>query len=72
MRTGRATLCGRSKPLSTIDGAQALFAANRELITRFEVKIQATLARVWGEAAPAVEPEVGEPAAATEMASAVA
>ena len=27
----------------------ALVAANRELITRFERKIQATLARVWGE-----------------------
>ena len=24
-------------------------AANRELITRFEQKIQATLARIWGE-----------------------
>lgn len=27
---------------------QALFAGNRELIARFEKKIQATLARVWG------------------------
>ncbi len=27
----------------------ALVAANRELIARFEQKIQATLARVWGE-----------------------
>lgn len=27
----------------------ALVAANRELIERFEKKIQATLARVWGE-----------------------
>ncbi|MEO8613695.1 MAG: restriction endonuclease subunit M/S, partial [Luteolibacter sp.] len=26
-----------------------LVAANRELITRFEQKIQATLARIWGE-----------------------
>jgi type I restriction enzyme M protein len=24
-------------------------AANRELITRFEQKIQTTLARIWGE-----------------------
>jgi hypothetical protein len=31
------------------DAEQALVAANRELITRFEKKIQATLARVWGE-----------------------
>lgn len=29
---------------------QSLVAANRELIIRFEAKIQATLARVWGEA----------------------
>jgi len=29
---------------------QALVAANRELIARFEQKIQATLARIWGEA----------------------
>jgi type I restriction enzyme M protein len=28
-------------------------AANRELITRFEHKIQATLARIWGEETPA-------------------
>jgi hypothetical protein len=27
--------------------------ANRERITRFEQKIQTTLARVWGEAEPA-------------------
>jgi type I restriction enzyme M protein len=26
-----------------------LVDANRELITRFEQKIQATLARIWGE-----------------------
>ncbi len=32
---------------------QALIAANRELIERFEKKIQATLARVWGENEPA-------------------
>ena len=33
-----------------IEAEQALVAANRELIIRFEQKIQATLARVWGEA----------------------
>jgi type I restriction enzyme M protein len=32
-----------------IEAEQALVAANRELIARFEQKIQATLARVWGE-----------------------
>ena len=32
-----------------IEAEQALVVANRELITRFEQKIQATLARIWGE-----------------------
>ncbi len=43
-------------PLSTqqaivaeIEAEQALVAANRELIARFEQKIQVTLARIWGE-----------------------
>ena len=31
-----------------IEAEQALVAANRELISRFEHKIQATLARIWG------------------------
>lgn len=35
--------------LAEIEAEQALVAANRELIARFEQKIQATLARVWGE-----------------------
>jgi type I restriction enzyme S subunit len=39
--------------VAEIESEQALVAANRELITRFEQKIQATLARIWGEAAPA-------------------
>lgn len=39
--------------VAEIEAEQALVAANRELITRFEKKIQATLARVWGEAEPA-------------------
>ena len=38
--------------VAEIEAEQALIAANRELITRFEQKIQATLARVWGEDAP--------------------
>jgi type I restriction enzyme M protein len=37
--------------VAEIEAEQALVAANRELITRFEKKIQATLARVWGEEA---------------------
>jgi type I restriction enzyme M protein len=36
-----------------IEAEQGLVAANHELITRFEQKIQATLARIWGEKAPA-------------------
>lgn len=39
--------------VAEIEAEQALVAANRELITRFEQKIQATLARVWGEEAVA-------------------
>ncbi|MGB5147573.1 MAG: restriction endonuclease subunit S, partial [Porticoccaceae bacterium] len=35
--------------VAEIEAEQALVNTNRELITRFEKKIQATLARVWGE-----------------------
>ncbi len=35
--------------VAEIEAEQALVAANRELIERFEKKVQATLARVWGE-----------------------
>jgi len=35
--------------VATIEAEQALVNANREQITRFETKIQTTLARVWGE-----------------------
>jgi len=38
--------------VAEIEAEQALVAANRELIARFETKIQATLARVWGEDEP--------------------
>ena len=37
--------------VAEIEAEQSLVAANRELITRFEKKIQATLARIWGEEA---------------------
>ena len=37
--------------VAEIEAEQALVAANRELITRFENKIQMTLARLWGESA---------------------
>jgi len=36
--------------VAEIEAEQALVNGNRELITRFEQKIQTTLARVWGEA----------------------
>ncbi len=62
----QTTVCERTipvPPLATqqaivaeIEAEQALVAANRELIARFEKKIQATLARVWGEdETPSVE-----------------
>jgi restriction endonuclease S subunit len=38
--------------VAEIEAEQALVAANRELITRFEQKIQATLTRIWGEDEP--------------------
>ena len=40
--------------VTEIEAEQTLVAANRELIARIEKKIQATLARVWGEGEPAV------------------
>lgn len=42
-------LAEQQRIVAEIEAEQALVAANRELITRFERKIQATLARVWGE-----------------------
>jgi type I restriction enzyme M protein len=39
--------------VAEIEGEQALVDANREMIARFEKKIQATLARVWGGDGPA-------------------
>ena len=43
--------------VAEIEAEQALVAANRELITRFEKKIQATLARVWGEVSHLTRPQ---------------
>ncbi len=40
--------------IAEIEAEQALVAANRELIARLEKKIQATLARVWGEDDPSL------------------
>lgn len=44
--------------VAEIEAEQALVAANRELITRFEKKIQATLTRIWGEAEDASAPVI--------------
>ena len=41
--------------VAEIEAEQAMVAANRELIARLEQKIQATLARIWGEDKPAKE-----------------
>jgi type I restriction enzyme M protein len=35
--------------VAEIEAEQALINANRELITRFEAKIQTTLSRIWGD-----------------------
>jgi restriction endonuclease S subunit len=45
--------------VAEIEAEQALVAANRELITRFDRKIQATLARIWGEDEATVAEAVG-------------
>jgi type I restriction enzyme M protein len=39
--------------VAELDAEQALVNANRDLISRFEKKIQTTLARVWGGDEPA-------------------
>jgi len=41
--------------VAEIEAEQALVAANRELITRFQQKIQTTLARIRGEEVPAAD-----------------
>lgn len=47
-------LATQQQIVAEIEAEQALVAANRELITRFEKKIQAALTRVWGEDEPAL------------------
>jgi len=42
-------LAAQQAIVAEIEAEQALVAANRELITRFSAKIQATLARICGE-----------------------
>jgi len=48
------TLVTQQAIVTEIGGEQDLVAANRELIARFEQKIQNVLARIWGEAVPDV------------------
>lgn len=50
------TLAIQQAIVAEIEAEQALVAANRELIARFERKIQTTLARIWGEADPSDMP----------------
>ena len=42
------SVVARRAIMTETEAEQALVAANRELITRFERKIQTTLARIWG------------------------
>ena len=43
------SLAAQQAIVAEIEAEQKLVAANRELVERFEKKIQTTLARVWGE-----------------------
>ena len=43
--------------VAEIEAEQALVAANRELVARFETKIESAIARVWGEANAALGSE---------------
>lgn len=52
-------LATQQTTVAEIQTEQALVAANRELIARFEKKIHATLARVWGEEAEPTPAEEG-------------
>jgi type I restriction enzyme M protein len=49
LRLPLPSLATQQAIVAEIEAEQALVAANRELIARFEKKIQATLARIWGE-----------------------
>lgn len=45
----RPPLATQQAIVAEIEAEQALVAANRELIARFEKKIQDVLGRIWGE-----------------------
>jgi hypothetical protein len=46
--------------MAEIEAEQALVAANRELIARFGQKIQAILARIWGEPEETAKPVLSQ------------
>ena len=54
--------------VAEIEAEQALVAANRELITRFEQKIQATLARIWGAEGKDWDKQIEQDATAGKLA----
>jgi hypothetical protein len=51
--SGFPPLATQQAIVAEIEAEQALVNANRELITRFEKKIQVTLARVWRDSCAA-------------------
>ncbi len=53
--------------VAEIEAEQALVAANRELIIRFEQKIQATLARIWGAGGNDWDKQIEQDAAAGNL-----
>jgi hypothetical protein len=57
----RHSNCAAQKDFAEIEAEQALVAANRDLIARFEKKIQTTLARIWGEELGAAAATTGKP-----------
>ena len=53
--------------VAEMEAEQALVAANRELIIRFEQKIQATLARIWGAGGNDWDKQIEQDAAAGNL-----
>ena len=49
-----ATLATQLEIIAELEAEQSIVDANRELIERFESKIQAVLGRVWGKGASAL------------------
>jgi type I restriction enzyme M protein len=66
------SLATQQSIVAEIESEQRLVSANRELIARFEKKIQTTLARVWGEDPKTASVDLGATKAAREEAPMVA